>query len=118
MLRVISNDEMVKQEEAEVQEAIRVRESEDTEARRAEEGVAGHVRSEYERYKNERSRLRLNERYLDNLRIYNGQYDNQKLAEIRSFGGSKFTPGSLPRSVVGPLHYCGMSTWVANAHGR
>ena len=27
MLRVISNDEMVKQEEAEVQEAIRVRES-------------------------------------------------------------------------------------------
>ena len=88
MLRVISNDEMVKQEQAEVQEAIRVRESEDTEARRAEEGVAGYVRKEYERYKNERSRLRLNERYLDSLRTYNGQYDHKKLAEIHSFGGS------------------------------
>lgn len=51
--------------------------------------LAGHVRTEWEVMRNHRnSAAGWNERLLHAQRVFNGQYDAQKLAEIQQFGGS------------------------------
>lgn len=49
---------------------------------------AKHIRDRYWEFRRHKTRQNLNNRMLDAQRAYNGEYDPQKLADIRAFGGS------------------------------
>jgi hypothetical protein len=53
--------------------------------------LAGHVRTQFDMMKNHRNKADSgwSERLLNALRVFNGNYDAQRLAEIRRFGGSE-----------------------------
>ena len=53
--------------------------------------LAGHIRTEFESFKLHRnnSSAGWSERMLSCLRVFNGQYDASKIAEIKQFGGSQ-----------------------------
>lgn len=87
-LRVVSNTQLAEQELAEQVAADEQRAALEVDKTTANAGVAKHVRTEFERYRRERSCQNLTKRYLDNLRAYNGQYSEEKLADIKKFGGS------------------------------
>jgi hypothetical protein len=54
-------------------------------------GLAGYIRAEFEAFKQHRNTggSGWSERLLSCLRVFNGQYDASKLAEIKQFGGSE-----------------------------
>ena len=51
--------------------------------------LSAHIRTQYEYFRWHRAKHNLHNRYLANLRAYNGQYSPDKLAEIKQFGGSE-----------------------------
>ncbi len=52
--------------------------------------LVGHIRTQFEIMRNHRNtQAGWSERLLQSLRTFNGQYDNNKLADIRQFGGSE-----------------------------
>ncbi len=54
------------------------------------DALAAHVRSEFDMMRNHRnSAAGWNNRLLNAVRVFNGEYDATKLAEIRQFGGSE-----------------------------
>lgn len=55
----------------------------------AVDAVAGHVRSRFDMFKRHREESNLDNKMLDALRSYNGEYSAKKLSEIRQFGGSE-----------------------------
>lgn len=55
------------------------------------QSLAAHVRKRWEQAKDARTEIEI--RMVDNLRRRRGEYDEQKLAEIRSFGGSEMFLG-------------------------
>lgn len=55
----------------------------------AEEGLAAHIRNQYNHFRWHRNQFNLHRRYLNNLRQYNGEYSPTKYQEIKRFGGSE-----------------------------
>ena len=53
------------------------------------EDLASHLRGRFEDFKRHRTSMNLVNRYLDAVRIYQGRYTAEKLAQIRQFGGSE-----------------------------
>lgn len=85
LLRVVSNTDMMKQE----QEAALTAEA----AEKADDPVvtelASHIRTRMTEMRNFRNTEGIAQRLVDALRTYKGQYDPTKLAEIKKFGGSE-----------------------------
>lgn len=83
MLRVVSPTQLRMQEE----EALASKQKVD------EDGIttqlASHIRNRLQEMRNFRNTEGISERLVDSLRVYRGQYDAQKLSEIRKFGGSE-----------------------------
>jgi hypothetical protein len=71
-------------------EADRVRaEAEDAPGSGELDQLAGYIRTQFEMMRNHRSSARgWNDRLLHAQRVFNGQYDTAKLAQIKQFGGS------------------------------
>lgn len=84
VLKVVSNDELSKQEDAEAVAAF---------AAGAEEvaidQLAAHIKNKYEYFRWGRTRHNIHRRYLNSLQAYNGNYSADKLAQIKQFGGSE-----------------------------
>ena len=81
-LRVVSNAELdAEQVENEQAFALQAEEA-------AVSQLAGHIKSRYEYFRWHRTKHNLQNRYLEALQAYNGQYSSSKLAEIKQFGGS------------------------------
>lgn len=85
LLRVVSNGELDKQQALDIDRAAEL-------AAPPEDStmgmLAGHIKKQYQYFKWHRSQFRLHDRYLQNLRQYNGEYDPEKLSQIKAFGGS------------------------------
>jgi hypothetical protein len=88
ILRVVSPDELFQREQAEFEQ-----QAAQEDAARQEDvrntALASHIRAEFETMRNHRSSASgWNDRLLAAQRVFNGEYDPVKLAEIRKFGGS------------------------------
>lgn len=83
MLRVVSNQEMVAQE----QQAAKDAEASTSEPVISE--LASHILKRKMEMRNFRNAEGIAQRLIDALRTYKGQYDPAKLAEIKKFGGSE-----------------------------
>lgn len=82
LLRVVSNDQISAAEEKQAADnSPSAQEPHLTQ-------LASHIRARLTEFRNHRTSERIDERLLDALRTYRGQYDAQKLAEIRKFQGS------------------------------
>ena len=85
-LRVVSNAEL---EEREAEEGRLQVEAEDQEFDTVfTDQLAHHIRKLYWDFRKHRIRQSINNRMLEAQRAYNGEYNPQKLAEIKQFGGS------------------------------
>lgn len=84
LLRIVSNPEMVEEENAEYAAQA---------AEQAEVDVvnmlASHIRARMTDMRNFRNAEGISERLLNALRTYKGMYDQGKLSEIKQFGGSE-----------------------------
>lgn len=89
VLRVVSNSELdeMEREALEVQNVA----DEDSDAYEEEaiDRLAAYVRKEYQRFKWHRDKFQLGDRFLENIRQYNGNYSAAQIAEIKKFGGSE-----------------------------
>lgn len=85
ILRVVSNSELDRMEAEETALENEVDEEEEQDLT----GLAGFVRQEYYRFRDEYFNSRMEQRLLAALQSFNGQYTAQKLAEIQKFGGSE-----------------------------
>lgn len=83
LLRIVSNDTLVQQE----QEAARLQEEREREEA-VEDKLANHIRARMTDMRNFRNAEGISERLLEALRTYKGMYDTTKLNEIKTFGGS------------------------------
>lgn len=83
MLRVVSNQEMVQQEQV----AAQAREGSTDDPVMGE--LASHIHSRMTEMRNFRNTEGIAQRLIDALRTYKGMYDPAKLAEIKKFGGSE-----------------------------
>lgn len=86
VLRVVSSDELTEQLDAE--DAANAENESSAQEDRAEEGLSGYIRTQYNAFRNHRTAKKLDNRMLASLRAYNGNYDATKRAEIARFGGS------------------------------
>lgn len=84
LLRIVSNDMLVQQENAAAEQ--RAKEQEDE---RVEDMLASHIRARMTDMRNFRNAEGISERLLNALRTYKGMYDGTKLNEIKQFGGSE-----------------------------
>ena len=89
LLRVVTPEgltQAIRQEEVDRGEATKAATSEDI----TYEELARHIRTEWEMMRNHRNgNAGWSERLLAAQRVFNGEYDAQKLAEIKKFGGSE-----------------------------
>jgi hypothetical protein len=85
ILRVISNQELMAQEQADAESERQVRELEE---RGVEDQLASYIRARMTDMRNFRNAEGISERLLAALRTYKGQYDQQTLQAISEFGGS------------------------------
>lgn len=89
VLRVLTNEDLDRQEA----ERIQAYEEREEMARRVasfeETNLINFIRTQWEIMRNHRSTSGLDERLLRAMRVFNGEYDNTKLAEIQKFGGSE-----------------------------
>lgn len=83
LLRVVSNQEMMSQE----QQAAKEAEASTSDPVTSE--LAAHIRTRMTEMRNFRNTEGIAQRLIDALRTYKGQYDPAKLAEIKKFGGSE-----------------------------
>jgi hypothetical protein len=82
VLKVISNDELNKQQQQADGAMALAREE------TAVSQLAAHIKTKFEYMRWHRNQFNLTDRYLASLRAYNGHYGPGKLAEIQQFGGS------------------------------
>src|SRR5215475_7630054 len=88
-LRVVSNDQLDAVQQAE-NEARRQLEDDQRPNQQQYVGLAGYVRVQWNMMVRHRNTIAgWSDRLLQAFRAFNGQYDPQKLAEIRRFGGSE-----------------------------
>src|SRR5262252_569449 len=86
-LRVVSNSELDAQQQAEYQAR---RDAEQRPNIQQYVGLAGYIRTQWNMMVRHRNTIAgWSDRLLAAMRTFNGQYDPQKLAEIRKFGGSE-----------------------------
>lgn len=85
VLRVVTNEELMAQEAAEI-EAERAREEQDEKA--VEDQLATYIRGRMSDMRNFRNAEGISERLLAALRTYRGEYDQSTLNTIQEFGGS------------------------------
>lgn len=85
VLRVVSNQEMMQQEQAAAKDAEATASSSEP----VMSALAGHIRARMTEMRNFRNTEGLGQRLIEALRTYKGQYDPAKLAEIKKFGGSE-----------------------------
>ena len=85
LLRVISNEELVQQEDAALQLQ---REKEQEQRLIQEQGIVGHIRERWSYFRNVRETRGISIRLVESLRAYRGQYSEQKLQSIQQFAGS------------------------------
>ena len=84
-LRVVSESEM-QRDEAEAAEVSRSAEAQLSASMR--DDLAGHLRRVFDQYRRHKTSIAFQDRCLDCLRNYRGQYSAAKLHEIKAFGGS------------------------------
>lgn len=82
MLRVVSNQDMMAQEQ---EAALAAEQPKDP----IESELAAHIRSRMQEMRNFRNTEGISQRLIDALRTYKGQYSPDKLTEISRFGGSQ-----------------------------
>lgn len=89
VLRVVPPAALEKQIQAQDKARVEAEEAKLSEV--VEDNLARHIRMRFEMMKNHRTDAMAgwDERLLSALRAFNGQYDAQKLAEIKKFGGSE-----------------------------
>ncbi len=85
LLRVVTPQELTTSQQQEAEASARASEPDLTQT-----NLAAHIRSEWDTFRTHRetSNGGWSERLLHALRVFNGEYDAVKLAEIRKFGGS------------------------------
>lgn len=86
LLRVVSNEEIDRQQALDIDFEQDLQKQQGT--FEAEQGLAAHIKKQYNHFKWHRTEHNLHRRYLNNLRQYNGEYTPTKYAEIKKFGGS------------------------------
>jgi hypothetical protein len=84
LVRVIGNDELSRQDAD--REAANA-EAEDYSPQELQ-GIAAHIRDKFYEFRTQRESRGVSQRLIDALRAYRGEYTPQKLAEIKTFGGS------------------------------
>ena len=84
LLRIVSNEVLVQQEQAAIDQQKQQEEDE-----RVEDHLASHIRARMTDMRNFRNAEGISERLLNALRTYKGMYDQTKLNEIKQFGGSE-----------------------------
>lgn len=84
LLRVVSNQQLAQSELAAAAQADADRQNDVQESQ-----LAGHVRARMVDMRNFRNAEGISERLLNGLRTYKGMYDQNKLQEIKKFGGSE-----------------------------
>ena len=88
LLRVVSPDMLNTIDAANV--ADRERKRQENRMEPALEGLASHVRKQFDIMRRHRDGgTGWSNRLIESMRMFNGQYDSTKLSEIRSFGGSE-----------------------------
>lgn len=83
MLRVVSNQEMMAQEQ------VAAKQAEGSTDDPVTSELASHIRTRMTEMRNFRNTEGIAQRLIDALRTYKGQYDPTKLSEIKKFGGSE-----------------------------
>src|SRR5262245_66149001 len=83
MLRVVSNQEMMAQEQ------VAAKQAEGSTDDPVTSELASHIRTRMTEMRNFRKTEGIAQRLIDALRTYKGQYDPSKLSEIKKFGGSE-----------------------------
>lgn len=86
LLRVVSNSQMVEEEQAAIEAEERRRELEE---KGYEDALASYIRNAITDMRNFRNSEGISERLLAALRTYKGEYDQSTLNAIRDFGGSE-----------------------------
>lgn len=84
LLRIVSNPEMVAQEEA-----ARAADAKKANDEAVVDMLANHIRARMTDMRNFRNAEGISERLLNALRTYKGMYDQGKLGQIKQFGGSE-----------------------------
>lgn len=84
LLRIVSNDQLMQQEQA----AFAQKEKEKADEQ-VNDNLAGHIRARMTDMRNFRNAEGISERLLNSLRTYKGMYAQTKLNEIKAFGGSE-----------------------------
>ena len=84
LLRVVSNAQLVEQENMAHEQERQMQQEE-----MVEDQLASHIRARMTDMRNFRNAEGISERLLNALRTYKGMYDTGKLAEIKEFGGSE-----------------------------
>lgn len=85
LLRVVSNSELDQRQALDIDNAKMLAKQPEDQTMGA---LAAHIKKQYQYFKWHRTEFQLHERYLKNLRQYSGQYEPNKLAQIKEFGGS------------------------------
>lgn len=90
LLHVVGNAEMNAAERQQASDLAASRANQ-AENEQLNSGLAGHIRTQHDIMKRHRNNTMSgwSERLLNALRVFNGQYDATKLAEIQRFGGSE-----------------------------
>lgn len=86
VLQIVSNRELDELEQKEL--SVREEAEQDLDSA-VVNNLAAHVRRQYQNFRWHRNKYSLVQRFLDNLRAYNGNYSPNKLKEIKQFGGSE-----------------------------
>ena len=84
LLRVVSNQELVGQEQQVAAEEAQSQQNDPVVSE-----LASHIRNRMQEMRNFRNTEGIAQRLVDALRTYKGQYDPAKLTEIKRFGGSE-----------------------------
>jgi hypothetical protein len=87
VLKVVSNRELDEQQ-AVTDAASAEAQAGETDQSRAEDNLAAHIREKFYHFRWHRTTINLDRRYIAALRAYNGEYDPNRLREIKKFGGS------------------------------
>ena len=85
LLRVVSNSELDAQEALRAEEAAAARED----AAPYQADIINHIRQRWEIMRNHRESAQIDQRLMRSLRVFNGEYDPDTLAAIKSYGGSE-----------------------------
>lgn len=85
LLRVVSNAELDQRQALDIERAQQIAKGPTEPTMLA---LAAHIRKQYQYFKWHRTQFKIQERYLKALRAYSGEYEPDKLRQVKQFGGS------------------------------